>query len=162
VGLYGPADRTNSNIYGVLPYVAPEVLRGNSCTQASDIYSFGFIMWTLSECERPFCKDPHDLDLATRICNGLRPEIVTDTPEVYLSLMKICWHQNPEKRPNIVELCGMLDSWATDIQHNPTSMISRQFRGANRERSVFENRTIDSMAIYKSRLLNFQSLHVTR
>ncbi|CAG8796601.1 11540_t:CDS:1, partial [Dentiscutata erythropus] len=91
---------------------------------------------------------PHDLDLATRICNGLRPEIVTNTPEVYLSLMKRCWHQNPEERPNVIELCEKLDSWATAIQHNPTSMISRQFRGVNRERSVFENRTIDSMAIY--------------
>ncbi|CAG8570597.1 11332_t:CDS:2 [Dentiscutata erythropus] len=98
----------------------------------------------LYECERPFCKDPHDLDLATRICNGLRPEIVTNTPEVYLSLMKRCWHQNPEERPNIVELYEKLDSWATAIQHNPTC------------------RTIDSMAIYKSRLLNFRSLHVTR
>ncbi|CAG8570616.1 11333_t:CDS:2, partial [Dentiscutata erythropus] len=57
--------------------------------------------------------------------------------------------QHNNERPNIVELYEKLDSWATAIQHNPTSMISQQFRGANRERSVFDNRTIDSMAIYK-------------
>src|ERR1051325_1818281 len=33
-----------SEIYGVLPYIAPEVLRGKPYTQASDIYSFGMIM----------------------------------------------------------------------------------------------------------------------
>ncbi|CAG8785341.1 43522_t:CDS:2 [Gigaspora margarita] len=55
----------------------------------------------------------------------------------------------------LYELCEMLDSWATVIQHNPTSTISRQFRDTNRERSVFENRTIDPRAIYICRLLNF-------
>ncbi|CAG8746920.1 16147_t:CDS:2, partial [Dentiscutata heterogama] len=67
----------------------------------------------------------------------------------------------PADRTNS-NIYGKLDSWATAVQHNPSSMISQQFRGANRERSVFENRTIDPMAIYKSRLLNFQSLHVAR
>ncbi|CAG8753310.1 15653_t:CDS:2, partial [Dentiscutata erythropus] len=116
----------------------------------------------LYECERPFCKDPHDLDLATCICNDLRPEIVTNTPEVYLSLMKRCWHKNPEERPNMVELCEKLDSWATAIQHNPTSITSRQFQDDNRKRSIFKSQTIDPTAIYKSRLLNFQSLHITQ
>ncbi|CAG8498950.1 2626_t:CDS:2 [Racocetra fulgida] len=44
IGLHGPANRTASDIYGVLPYVAPEILDGNEYTQASDIYSFGIII----------------------------------------------------------------------------------------------------------------------
>src|SRR5436305_6523921 len=31
-------------VYGVLPYIAPEVLRGCQYTTAADIYSFGIIM----------------------------------------------------------------------------------------------------------------------
>ena len=38
-------DKGNKNFYGVLPYVVPEVLRGKEYTQASDIYSFGIIMY---------------------------------------------------------------------------------------------------------------------
>ncbi|PKY50843.1 kinase-like protein [Rhizophagus irregularis] len=34
-----------TKIYGVMPYVAPEVLRGKPYTQAADIYSFGMIMY---------------------------------------------------------------------------------------------------------------------
>jgi serine/threonine protein kinase len=34
-----------TKIYGVMPYVAPEVLRGSIYTQAADIYSFGMIMY---------------------------------------------------------------------------------------------------------------------
>ena len=45
VGLHGPADKKNSNeIYGVLPYIDPEILKGKPPTKASDIYSFGIIM----------------------------------------------------------------------------------------------------------------------
>ena len=32
-------------VYGVLPYIAPEVLYGNPYTIESDIYSLGIIMW---------------------------------------------------------------------------------------------------------------------
>jgi serine/threonine protein kinase len=31
-------------LYGVLPYVAPELLKGKEYTQESDIYSFGIVM----------------------------------------------------------------------------------------------------------------------
>ncbi|CAG8732618.1 3111_t:CDS:2, partial [Dentiscutata erythropus] len=59
-----------------------------------------------------------EFGLATHICNGLRPEIVTNIPEVYLSLMKKILHQNPEECPNVVELCEMLD---TSIDNNTQS-----------------------------------------
>ncbi|POG72240.1 hypothetical protein GLOIN_2v1597944, partial [Rhizophagus irregularis DAOM 181602=DAOM 197198] len=39
-------DSDNDNEpYGVLPYMAPEILRKNPCTPASEIYSFSMIMW---------------------------------------------------------------------------------------------------------------------
>ena len=44
-GLSGPANeqKCDSKIYGVLPYIAPEVLDGEPYTLSSDIYSFGII-----------------------------------------------------------------------------------------------------------------------
>src|ERR1051325_1570630 len=38
-----PSQGGDKQVYGVLPYVAPEVLRGKKYTQASDIYGFGII-----------------------------------------------------------------------------------------------------------------------
>src|SRR5438034_10356588 len=42
-GLSGPANEQKSDdkIYGVLPYMAPEILNGEAYTSSSDIYSFG-------------------------------------------------------------------------------------------------------------------------
>ncbi|RIA85114.1 kinase-like domain-containing protein, partial [Glomus cerebriforme] len=31
--------------YGIIPYMAPEIFKGQKYTKASDIYSFGMIMW---------------------------------------------------------------------------------------------------------------------
>ena len=42
LGLSKPIDylKSNNDVYGVIPYMAPEVLRGKPYTPASDIYSF--------------------------------------------------------------------------------------------------------------------------
>src|SRR4051794_5608583 len=48
LGLCRPVNETDhGKIYGVLPYIAPEVLRSQSYTQSSDIYSFGIIAYEL-------------------------------------------------------------------------------------------------------------------
>ncbi len=46
LGLSKPADKPSetNEIYGVLPYIAPEFLHGKLYTKAADIYSFGIIM----------------------------------------------------------------------------------------------------------------------
>src|SRR5438045_510347 len=44
LGLSRQANEENDDkVFGVLPYVAPEVLEGKTYTKASDIYSFGII-----------------------------------------------------------------------------------------------------------------------
>src|SRR2546429_461927 len=75
-GLSGPANKQKSDdkIYGILPYIAPEVLNGKLYTLSSDIYSFGVVMAELSSGNTPFHDKKRDLNLALDICNGFRPE----------------------------------------------------------------------------------------
>ena len=55
-GISGPANKQKSDgkIYGILPYIAPEVLIGEAYTSSSDVYSFGVIMAELSSETHPF------------------------------------------------------------------------------------------------------------
>jgi len=89
-----------TNIYGCLPYIAPEVLRGKPYTQAADIYSFGMIMYFVATGRQPFDGLKHDERLALDICRGIRPEInELEAPKYYIELMKRCWDSNPDDRP---------------------------------------------------------------
>ena len=50
--------KDNANkIFGVMPYLAPEVLSRKPYTKESDIYSFGMIMWEHTTGKKP---RPHD------------------------------------------------------------------------------------------------------
>ena len=76
----------SNDIYGIMPYVAPEILIGKPYTKAADIYSFGMIMWELMTGRRPFWDQNHDTNLIIEICDGFRPPIVTNAPEGYIEL----------------------------------------------------------------------------
>ncbi|CAI2192192.1 16698_t:CDS:1, partial [Funneliformis geosporum] len=54
----------NNDIYGVLPFVAPEVLRGQPYTLSSDIYSFSMILWEFISGVFPFDNKAHDFQLS--------------------------------------------------------------------------------------------------
>jgi serine/threonine protein kinase len=49
------------DIYGVMSFMAPEVLRGKSYTLASDIYSFSMIMWEFTSGVPPYNNRAHDV-----------------------------------------------------------------------------------------------------
>ena len=73
--------RERDGKYGVIPYMAPELFRGQPHTQSSDVYAFGIIMWEVSSHQSPFSGHNHDLLLMLEICNGLRPTVVDATPK---------------------------------------------------------------------------------
>ncbi|EXX60122.1 Cmk1p [Rhizophagus irregularis DAOM 197198w] len=99
------------DIYGVISFMAPEVLRGKSYTPASDMYSFSMIMWELTSGVSPFNDRAHDLQLSLSICKGERPEIIENTPQCYVNLMKKCWNEDPLNRPSASEVKVVIENW---------------------------------------------------
>ncbi|GBB89283.1 hypothetical protein RclHR1_15990003 [Rhizophagus clarus] len=112
-GLSQPVDKPNKSneIYGILPYIAPEVLRGKPYTKAAYIYSFGIIMWEMISGVPGFNDVPQYFNLSPRICRGLRPKIINDTEPEYIELMKRCWDEDPGKRPTAEELFECFKNW---------------------------------------------------
>ncbi|CAB5389410.1 unnamed protein product [Rhizophagus irregularis] len=163
MGLCGKADNIDkTNIYGVMPYVAPEVLRGNPYTQAADIYSFGMIMYFIATGRQPFSNHAHDEVLALDICNGIRPDINDqEAPKCYIDLMKWCWNSNPDNRPNVAEVHKLVDIFHLNTCGEQRDYdIQEQFKKANKYKKsnyFLEGRrksAIHPQAVYTSQLLN--------
>ncbi|RHZ61689.1 hypothetical protein Glove_346g180 [Diversispora epigaea] len=98
-----------SQIYGIIPYMAPELFKYQPYSYASDIYSLGMIMWQMTSGHKPFHDQEHGPKLILDILDGKRPEITEDTPERWSNLMKRCWHPNPSQRPTIQEIFIILE-----------------------------------------------------
>ncbi|RIB16698.1 kinase-like domain-containing protein [Gigaspora rosea] len=85
----------------ILPYIAPEVLNKQLHSKASDIYSFGIIMWEILY-GKPvhFGQDSKlqsKIQFQIQVCGGSRPPVHENTAICYVDLMKKCWHTEPEK-----------------------------------------------------------------
>ncbi|POG80239.1 kinase-like domain-containing protein [Rhizophagus irregularis DAOM 181602=DAOM 197198] len=161
-GLHGPFDNQilSKQIYGVIPFVAPEIFDGNTPTKESDVYSFGMVMWMLSAGVRPYCDRPHNKQLIHEICLGLRPNIVDGTPPVFSSLMLQCLDANPSNRPTASQLDECFGNWVIAICDDPNpSDLSNQFDAAeetkfsNLENSNFNTFASHEEAFYFSRPL---------
>ncbi|EXX75398.1 kinase-like domain-containing protein [Rhizophagus irregularis DAOM 181602=DAOM 197198] len=170
LGLCQPANvkspkNSNKKIYGVLPYVAPEVLRGKEYTQASDIYAYGIIAYEICTGFPPYYDIAHDESLAMKICNGLRPKSNYRIPQLIFDIINRCWDADPLKRPNASELRYLIyDLWIDDDKAN--SVIYKQAKEAdeiNKKLPLISNDTSIScvthpQAVYTSKLLDFKNL----
>ncbi|CAG8610793.1 7776_t:CDS:2 [Paraglomus occultum] len=160
VGTSGPANAMvrRKAMYGVLPYIAPEVLKGQEYTKRADIYSFAMIMWELAAGFRPYAGRPHDLFLAKEICDGLRPPVPAGTPKFYEDLMKACWDPNPRLRPDSQEILQTVFKWMLN------DMVAASPRRDKVSRSVLSclDEDIHSNAYYFSRLLQWPHLREGR
>ena len=155
------SNTSEAKIYEVMPYMAPEALRGNPYTQAADIYSFGMIMYFTATGKQPFDNCAHDKFLALDICEGIRPEIKEpEAPKCYIDLMKRCWDSNPDKRPDVNKIHQSIQFFYDSYSLGQDYKIKNQFEKAEEYRETNplsiekKQQMTHPQAVYISRLLN--------
>ncbi|RIA94189.1 kinase-like domain-containing protein [Glomus cerebriforme] len=167
---YNELENKEKCLYGVLPYIAPEVLIGQHYTKASDIYSFGIIIYKLFSKLPPYYDVPHDNHLALKICEGLRLSFKIEVPQLVLHIIKRCLDANPLNRPNAEEFAKIFYEWSEDLKiyikditnqkkATKTELI-KQFEKINNSLSTTSSNLplsdkIHPEVIYMSRLLDF-------
>ncbi|GET02549.1 kinase-like domain-containing protein [Rhizophagus clarus] len=125
MGLCKPADynqlkNAKNNVYGILPYIAPEILRGGNYTKAADIYSLGIIIYEMISGFPPYYDLSHDNNLAIKICQGLRPKFNIKVPQLIVHLIKRCLDSNPLDRPKAGEIEDILYKWKCNHSYYQT------------------------------------------
>jgi len=148
LGLSYPANcqPKEGEIFGVFPYIAPEVLRGRPYTQASDIYSFGIVAYELFANSYPYPK-MDGTNLALKVCQGLRPNIdKVPLPQLLKDLIKKCWDVDPKKRPNAGELGKIFNDWCSSSRtssgvHFKKTPLYHQYQEIKDKYNIFSQNT---------------------
>ena len=121
------------------------------------------IMWEFTSGIPPFNNRAHDLQLSLSICKGKRPEIIENTPQCYVNLMKKCWNEDPLKRLSTSEVNGIIKNWyemiCSESINEESENIIKEFYEADKFLEQKQTNVLASkshpQAYHTSRLLDF-------
>ena len=91
-----------------LQWTAPEILRMKKHTDKSDIYSLGIVYWELAANEIPY-DGYQDALIREFVLAGDRLEIPETTPLHFTALIKKCWANSPNDRPNSSHVIDIIE-----------------------------------------------------
>ncbi|XP_077777181.1 ephrin type-A receptor 1 isoform X1 [Podarcis muralis] len=90
-------------------WTAPEAIAHRIFTSASDIWSFGIVMWeVLSYGDKPY-GDMTNQEVMKSIEDGYRLPPPVDCPSVLYEIMKVCWSYDRTRRPRFREIFAQLE-----------------------------------------------------
>uniref|UniRef100_K7F958 Ephrin type-B receptor 2 n=1 Tax=Pelodiscus sinensis TaxID=13735 RepID=K7F958_PELSI len=109
-----------SSLGGKIPvrWTAPEAIAYRKFTSASDVWSYGIVMWeVMSFGERPYW-DMSNQDVINAIEQDYRLPPPMDCPAALHQLMLDCWQKDRNTRPRFTEIVNTLDK----MIRNPASL----------------------------------------
>ncbi|XP_076832908.1 LOW QUALITY PROTEIN: ephrin type-A receptor 4 [Brachyhypopomus gauderio] len=99
-------------------WTAPEAIAYRKFTSASDVWSYGIVMWeVMSYGERPYW-DMSNQDVIKAIEEGYRLPPPMECPVALHQLMLECWLRERAERPKFSQIVNMLDK----LIRNPASL----------------------------------------
>ncbi|XP_045106822.1 uncharacterized protein LOC123501849 isoform X12 [Portunus trituberculatus] len=100
---------TRMSAAGTYAWMAPEVIKTSTFSKASDVWSYGVLLWELLTGESPY-KGIDTLAIAYGVAmNKLWLHIPATVPEAWRKLMKSCWELDPHARPTFIDILKKLD-----------------------------------------------------
>ncbi|VDO43024.1 unnamed protein product [Onchocerca flexuosa] len=112
-GVDGSVEQEYTTNGGKIPvrWTAPEAITHRKFTAASDVWSFGVVMWEVcSFGERPYW-DWTNQKVISEITLGYRLPSPMDTPISLHNLMLQCWHIDRHKRPTFAQILEILEEY---------------------------------------------------
>ena len=122
---FGLADTLSNNTVasmrtggkGTKNWMAPEVYgQAGLYAEASDVWAFGMVMYEVFSRKKPYAAD-NELQIMRKVCLDEGAQLITEAsrrpdlalveagcPPELLELMKGCWDQDPEERPNFDQI----------------------------------------------------------
>jgi serine/threonine protein kinase len=109
--------RSKAQSFLPVKWMSPEAMFDKVYTQASDVWSFGVLLWeisTLGGCPYPGIADERIYDLLTT--DGYRMSCPTSCPRSLYAIMSNCWNIEPSQRPTFATLVKQICRALTDME----------------------------------------------
>ncbi|KAK9511895.1 hypothetical protein O3M35_000461 [Rhynocoris fuscipes] len=101
---------TRMSAAGTYAWMAPEVIKSSTFSKASDVWSYGVVLWELLTGETPY-KNIEPLSIAYGVAvNKLTLPIPSTCPQPWRKLMEDCWSSDSHLRPSFETILERLDS----------------------------------------------------
>lgn len=108
----------------------PEVLKQGPCSEKSDVWSFGVVMWEIfSQGAEPFT-DKTDEQVVQYVLAGSRLKRPSRCPNEIYELMLSCWAAEADLRPSFAQIAKTFKHWRTVYLHKSSSGDSRDMSGS--------------------------------
>nr|XP_014350287.1 PREDICTED: ephrin type-A receptor 3 [Latimeria chalumnae] len=99
-------------------WTAPEAIAYRKFTSASDVWSYGIVLWeVMSYGERPYWEMSNQ-DVIKAVDEGYRLPPPMDCPAASYQLMLDCWQKDRNNRPKFEQIVSILDK----LIRNPSSL----------------------------------------
>ncbi|XP_048483262.1 mitogen-activated protein kinase kinase kinase 11 isoform X2 [Plutella xylostella] len=123
---------TRMSAAGTYAWMPPEVIISSTFSHASDVWSYGVLLWELLTGETPY-KGLNGLTVAFGVAkNTLQLPIPSTCPAQWQHLMEACWSINPHARPSfsqiLHELEGIRQSEFTRGPHESFHTMQAEWR----------------------------------
>ena len=97
-----------ANIPLPVRWMAPESIREHTFSAASDVWSYGILMWEMFNPGKVPYSMLSNMECVMEVFKGTRPPIPGAAPNIVARVMKSCWQKDPEKRPNFLVISTLL------------------------------------------------------
>ena len=131
--------QSSSKSVGTIPWMAPECfgLRPKY-SEKSDMYAYGMVLWELTSRKMPYKEvvDPNEIRVAVK--DGEREEVPDETtqpremvPVSFKEVIRLCWFQDPAKRPTAKKAIESLGEPAQSAAAYPAQSSGSSSSGSN-------------------------------
>eukprot|EP00731_Ephydatia_muelleri_P032043 Em0023g550a len=93
-------------------WMAPESIKGKKFSVASDVWSYGILMWEMFNPDKMPYLTFSNMECVMKVSEGYRLPPPRGTPPIVVRLMRACWHKQPEKRPSFLIISTLLTTKA--------------------------------------------------
>lgn len=91
-----------------MEFIAPEVFSNQEYSKASDVYSFGILVYSILAKSLPFENSGGKNVMYSVLIKKERPKRVETIDSKYWELIQKCWSTNPSERPTFEDIVNQL------------------------------------------------------